>query len=421
MSKIKVHAWDILRMIPDEEIAKIAKDTKVDYCAKVLTGERLFYLLVFAFLSADHVSQRRLESIFNNPTYKTLFNVVLDATVTHGSISTRLANVNLDFFEKAFELLYNRLSQLYTEKELQAKNIVRIDSSMVAETCNKLKKGFTVGKKASNKAERKQIKYTVAYDGFSAKLAEVFSKPEYLSEDIAMPAVVQELIKYDPEHNNLYVLDRGFCALKNYELVEDAKAKFVGRIKTNRKMQVIESLMTENTNTDLGKLELVDDLVVFLYDREKKDFSNTKYRVIKAKFKTPRDTTRPNNKGKVKRVENEVFFITNDFDMTSQEIAFCYKKRWDIEVYFKFLKQNLNFSHFLSTNENGIKVILYMTIITSMLVMIYKKENELGFSIAKFNFYLEMQEWVGALLVVINGGDLSKTPFRHVTIRSRIP
>ena len=100
-------------------------------------------------------------------------------------------------------------------------------------------------------------------------------------------------------------------------------------------MQVIESLMTENTNTDLGKLELVDDLVVFLYDREKKDFSNTKYRVIKAKFKTPRDTTRPNNKGKVKRVENEVFFITNDFDMTPQEIAFCYKKRWDIEVYFR--------------------------------------------------------------------------------------
>lgn len=63
MSKIKVYAWDILRMIPDEEIAKIAKDTKVDYCAKVLTGERLFYLLVFTFLSADHVGQRRLESI----------------------------------------------------------------------------------------------------------------------------------------------------------------------------------------------------------------------------------------------------------------------------------------------------------------------------------------------------------------------
>ena len=42
------------------------------------------------------------------------------------------------------------------------------------------------------------------------------------------------------------------------------------------------------------------------YMTEKKRFSNTKYKVIKAKFKTPRYTTRPNNKGKVKRVENEV-------------------------------------------------------------------------------------------------------------------
>lgn len=117
--------------------------------------------------------------------------------------------------------------------------------------------------------------------------------------------------------------------------------------------------------------------------------------MIKAKFKTPRDTTRPNNKGKVKRVENEVFFITNDFDMTPQEIAFCYKKRWDIEVYFKFLKQNLNFSHFLSTNENGIKVILYMTIITSMLVMIYKKENELVFLLRNLTFTLKCKNGLG--------------------------
>ncbi len=59
MSKIKVHAWDILRMIPDEEIAKIAKDTKVDYCAKVLTGERLLPSRL-CLLSADHVSQEDL-------------------------------------------------------------------------------------------------------------------------------------------------------------------------------------------------------------------------------------------------------------------------------------------------------------------------------------------------------------------------
>lgn len=81
--------------------------------------------------------------------------------------------------------------------------------------------------------------------------------------------------------------------------------------------------------------------------------------------------------------------------MTPQEIAFCYKKRWDIEVYFKFLKQNLNFSHFLSTNENGIKVILYMTIIISMLVMIYKRKMSSVFLLRNLTFTLKCKNGLG--------------------------
>ena len=50
MKDVKVHAKDILRMIPDEELAKLSSSTKVDYCAKVLSGERMFYLLVFALM-----------------------------------------------------------------------------------------------------------------------------------------------------------------------------------------------------------------------------------------------------------------------------------------------------------------------------------------------------------------------------------
>ncbi len=46
-------------------------------------------------------------------------------------------------------------------------------------------------------------------------------------------------------------------------------------------------------------------------------------------------------------------------------------------MFFKFLKQNLSISRFMSTSENGIKIMLYMTLITAMLVMIYKNENDL--------------------------------------------
>jgi len=56
MSKQKISAIEIMNMIPDEELAE---DTKVDYCAKVLTGMRVFFLLVYAFMREDRLTQPR--------------------------------------------------------------------------------------------------------------------------------------------------------------------------------------------------------------------------------------------------------------------------------------------------------------------------------------------------------------------------
>ena len=86
-----------------------------------------------------------------------------------------------------------------------------------------------------------------------------------------------------------------------------------------------------------------------------------------------------------------------------------YRRRWDIEVFFRFLKQELNFSHFLSLNDNGLQVVLYMTMITAMLVMIYKKENETGFKTAVGRMGIELESLVMAIVVIQSGGDLKKT------------
>ena len=426
LDKLKVSAPSVLRMIPDELLAKLARDTKVDYCAKVLKGERLFYLLVYALLCADRLSQRKLEAVFASQQFKSLFNFSVDMKVMRSSISTRLATVNLDFFEQAYGLLYESLSSLYTEKEIRDMYLVRIDSSMVAETCNKLKKGFTVGRKAEGRDDRKQIKYTMAYDGFAAKLAEVLSEPTYLSEDKAMPKVLEGLIKKDKNHQNLYVLDRGLTALDNYKKVSLADAAFVGRINTNRKMKIARSLMTEDTDRDLGRLELVDDVIVHLYN-QKHEEDPQEFRVVKARFKEPTDTARRSPGGtNRKKTEQEVYFITNvtnepgKLQLTPQEIAEAYRRRWDIEVFYRFLKQELSFSHFLSTSDNGIKVILYMTLITAMLIMIYKRLNGIGYSDAKFCFKLQLEDWIIDLNVAIKtcGPEYKKA---MQAVRNRIP
>lgn len=425
LDKLKVSAIAVLRMIPDVLLAKLAANTKVDYCSKVLKGERLFYLLVYALLKADRLSQRKLESVFASQQFKALFNYSVDMKVTRSSISTRLKAISLDFFEQSYELIYSQLSSLYTEQEIHRLNLVRIDSTMVAETCNKLKDGFTVGRKAGGRGDRKQIKYTMGYDGFAVKLAEVLSEPTYLSEDKAMPKVLEGLIKKDKDHKNLYVLDRGLTALDSYKKVDQADAVFVGRINTNRKMKVIRSLMTEETDKDLGKLELVDDVTVHLYNRNEED--SKEFRVVKARFRKPTNTARKSPTGSNrKKTEQEVFFITNvtnepgKLQLTPREIAEAYRRRWDIEVFYRFLKQNLSFSHFLSTSDNGIKVILYMTLITAMLIMIYKRQNEIGYEEAKFCFKIQLEDWIIELVTAIRTGEPDHRKAMQ-TVRNRIP
>ncbi|WP_425386687.1 transposase [Wolbachia endosymbiont (group A) of Barypeithes pellucidus] len=79
--------------------------------------------------------------------------------------------------------------------------------------------------------------------------------------------------------------------------------------------------------------------------------------------------------------------------MPAYEVTELYRRRWDIEVFFKFIKQNLGYKHFLSHAMNGIKVYIYMIIITALLFLVYKIRNNLrGFKIALLQFTLDLND-----------------------------
>ena len=81
--------------------------------------------------------------------------------------------------------------------------------------------------------------------------------------------MLDTLIKADARRSNLYVMDRGLASSASFEAMSDSEAKFVGRIKTNRGMEVVSSLMEAGGDKDLGRLELVDDIEVRLYTKTK--------------------------------------------------------------------------------------------------------------------------------------------------------
>jgi IS4 transposase len=104
-----------------------------------------------------------------------------------------------------------------------------------------------------------------------------------------------------------------------------------------------------------------------------------------------------------------LFLISNILDLTAYEIAAMYKQRWDIEVFFKFLKQHLNLKHIVSRNENAIKVMVYMTLILAILIIVYKKTNDIkSFKIAKLKFEIELDNLIIKEIVKLCGGNPNK-------------
>ncbi len=66
---------EILRVIPEDVLIKLSADTNVDYCAKLLTGKLMFYLLLFGLLKLDRLSQRTLCDAYGSSLFKTLFGI----------------------------------------------------------------------------------------------------------------------------------------------------------------------------------------------------------------------------------------------------------------------------------------------------------------------------------------------------------
>jgi transposase len=381
----KISVINLLSLLPDDELNRIARQTNVNHYVKVLDGKSIFCLLLYSLVECQRNSLRTMEDIFNSSAFKFLFNLPGEKTVKYNSISERLSVINLEFFRQSYDLIFSILNQYYSQDEIEKNHLVRVDSTMVAEAANKLKKGMTIGSKTT----KKQIKYTVAFDGTYPCMTEIFTDRTNLSECTTIPHVIYKYA--EKSKNSVFVFDRGVDKREVFQTLSKNNTLFVTRFKSEGRFRIVAELES-GTRRMLGTLELVSDLIVQIGIPDKRTFYENHYRMITA--------INP---------ETEVTyqFFTNIFDLDAEEILQYYKKRWDIEVFFRFLKQELNFSHITSTSENGMQVMLYMTMITSMLVLLYKRINKVGYKTAVRRIAIELNELIIKLVVKQCGGDPS--------------
>jgi len=391
----KLKVKQLLEFIPESLLANLSTNTKVDYYAKVLHGKKLFYLLMYGILENERLSQRTLEDTFNDPVFKFLFNLDPSEKVRRSSISERLSKISPDYFKQIYDCIYDQFSRVHAGSDTMKYNLIRVDSSIVSEASGKLEEGI------KHSSGKKTVKYSIAFDGILPCYSKVFTASTYSSEDIALPEVIRNHVKIEENHSNLYVIDRGVQSGKSMKDFQKDSIQFICRAKEKRKHVELESLLQPGQNVDLGESILIKDSKVNIYTgahinnkrgrlHYKEELVDTPFRLIIIESKI--------EKGK------QYWFLTNVFDLTAQEIAQAYRRRWDIEVFFRFVKQELNVSHLISLNKNGIEVMLYMTLIIAMLILIYKHGNKIGYKTAKRRFNMELRNLVISLIVIECGG-----------------
>jgi len=148
---------------------------------------------------------------------------------------------------------------------------------------------------------------------------------------------------YPYEKGCLYIIDKAYMKTRGLFAIEKAKAFFIVPIKRNVKYLVLKD-DTEHSNP----IEVIADRTIEFSSRWAKAGYPKKLRLV---------TYYVEKKGKAMQ------FLTNNFKLPAETVALLYKYRWNIEVFFKWIKQHLRINSFYGTSANAIMIQIYTAFI----------------------------------------------------------
>jgi hypothetical protein len=166
-----------------------------------------------------------------------------------------------------------------------------------------------------------------------------------------------------PEAGAIYVMDRGYVDFARLYEFTRAGAFFVTRAKRNMNYHRVYSHAADKPAGIIA-----DQTIALDGYYTKKDYPLHLRRVRFSDLET----------GK------KLVFLTNSFALPAATIAALYKKRWQVELFFKWIKQNLRIKHFFGTSENAVKTQIWIAVSVYVLAAIIKKELKLDVSLYTF-------------------------------------
>jgi len=164
-----------------------------------------------------------------------------------------------------------------------------------------------------------------------------------------------------PVSDAIYLMDKAYIDFAALFRMHQAGAFFVTRAKSSFKYSIIEQNFNINESTGLRT-----DKTVVLTGYKSKKLYPEKLRLVEF-YDNEKDVL--------------LVFLTNNFEVTALDVAYLYKNRWQIEVFFKWIKQNLTIKKLWGHSENAVKIHIWVAICTYLIVAYVKHALESDLSI----------------------------------------
>jgi len=181
----------------------------------------------------------------------------------------------------------------------------------------------------------------------------------------------------------VYVKDRGYACFRLFQAIMDIQSWFVCRIRDNSVYELIED---RSLSPEARAAGVIADQIVWLGCAGKREELKQPLRIVKIAC-TPHQK-RSGHTGRGGPEQGEFLLVaTNLLDLPAEVIALIYKKRWTVELFFRFYKHLLGCRHLLSHRPNGIEIQVYLAIIVCMLIALWTGRKPTLRTLEMIRFY----------------------------------
>jgi len=198
--------------------------------------------------------------------------------------------------------------------------------------------------------------------------------PDYFNISAANINDITDATSMPIEENTTYVFDKGYCDYNWWYKINVKEAKFVTRFKKNASLILLRE---QAIPIDAREVVVSDSIVKFKNKHPRaKHINHYEAPLRQVIIKRPGHAT-------------PLILATNDFERSAKEIADCYKNRWGIELFFKWIKQNLKIKRYLGRSENAVRIQISTVLISYLLITLHRHTHQIKSSMK-------------ALLIIIN-------------------